>query len=168
MHDGYLFTLGICGSSGGAAVAVLDAMLAALPPVKRAAYLGEIIVSEELPGFADPLAAPIGADIADAELLLLVTPLVGGALPPRLRDLDWLDPAPPAQGDRFVALVILGDGPETALASLYASVERVGARLAGTIRLPAKPDLAQAMDAAAELARAAYAMARAQHPGSLG
>jgi hypothetical protein len=85
MHDGYIFTLGICGSASAAspATAVLDAMLAVLPPVKRAAYLGEVVALEALATQRDELIAACIADVTDAELLLLVTPTHGGVPPQR-------------------------------------------------------------------------------------
>ncbi|NTU84737.1 MAG: hypothetical protein HGA45_36135, partial [Chloroflexales bacterium] len=68
MHDGYIFTLGICGSASmsGPAQGCLDLMLATLSPVKRAAYLGEIRVSEGAPSLDDPLRGPVAGAIADA------------------------------------------------------------------------------------------------------
>lgn len=169
MHDGYLFTLGICGSASdsGPAPAILDAMLAALPPVKRAAYLGEVLISEGQPSFDDPLTAAIAADIADAELLLVVVPLLGGALPGRIHTLAQLKPAPPVQGGRFAVLVSLGaSGPET-LRSLHEMLARAGAQLAGELLLPLDTDPTSAAHEASTLARQAYSLARAQHPEAL-
>ncbi len=71
MHDGYLFTLGICGSADedDPAPEVLSALLGQLPPVKRAAFLGPLP-----PGQPDALLADIVADMRDAELIVIVTP----------------------------------------------------------------------------------------------
>ncbi|PMP80736.1 MAG: hypothetical protein C0184_09045, partial [Chloroflexus aggregans] len=71
MHDGYLFTLGICGSAAedDPAPEVLSALLGAIPPVKRAAFLG-VLPSEQ----PDLLVAEIVADMRDAELIVMVTP----------------------------------------------------------------------------------------------
>jgi hypothetical protein len=87
MHDGYIFTLGICGtaSASSPALRLLDAMLAALPPVKRAALLGDIVLLDQGGKLDDPLLDPIVRDMVDAELLLIVTPVwPGEQLPPRL------------------------------------------------------------------------------------
>ncbi|MCG8351863.1 MAG: hypothetical protein MI924_29205 [Chloroflexales bacterium] len=77
MHDGYIFTLGICGTSSASSPApmLLDAMLAALPPVKRAALLGDIMLLDHGGKPNDPLLDPIVRDMVDAELLLIVTPV---------------------------------------------------------------------------------------------
>lgn len=111
MHDGYLFTLGICGTaaSNSPAPALLDAMLAALPPVKRAALLGEVLPMAADGTLHDTLIEPIAADIADAELLIVVTPVLpGGVLPLRLeallRRMEARYP-PPALAGKFLALV---------------------------------------------------------------
>lgn len=87
MHDGYIFTLGICGSASPStpAPALLDAMLSALPPVKRAALLGEIMPLDGAGQPYDPLLDPIIQDLRDAEVILMVTPLSSsGRLPARL------------------------------------------------------------------------------------
>jgi len=165
MHDGYLFTLGICGSASdsGAAPAILDAMLAALPPVKRAAYLGEVLISEGAPSLDDPLAGPLLADVADAELLLVVTPTPGDRPPPRLQALARalaVAPLPPAE--RLLVVVTLGAADPAALAAGFA-----GAALAGALQLPADAAADAAIPRAAELARAAYARARALRPHAL-
>jgi hypothetical protein len=170
MHDGYLFTLGVCGgaSASGPAPACLDLMLAALPPVKRAAYLGEVLVSEGEPSFDDPLLAPILGDIADAEVLLLSVPLPGGALPARLAALARaLAAAPPPPRRRFAALVAFSDGPPTALWPLRHALEAIDCPLLGEIIAPADAQVAAIADEAAALAREAYARARALHPEAL-
>jgi hypothetical protein len=169
MHDGYLFTLGVCGSASdsGPAPACLDGMLAALPPVKRAAYLGEILLSEGAPSLDDPLTAPLLADIADAELLLIVTPLPGGALPARLLGLARaLEAAPPA-GERLAAIVTVGEGADTALRPLRLALARAGATIVGELRGHEAAGMAEIASSAAGLARAAYAMARERNPGAL-
>jgi hypothetical protein len=170
MHDGYLFTLGICGSanSSGPAPACLDAMLAALPPVKRAAYLGEVLLSEGEPSFDDPLLAPLLADIADAELLLLVTPLPGGALPPRLTALAHaLAEQLPCAVPRFVALVLLGTVQESALAPLRGALAAASATGIGELHLNPDTPPDELHTQAVALAREGYARARALHPEAL-
>lgn len=109
MHDGYLFTIGICGSASASnpAPALLDAMLAALPPVKRAALLGEVLPLAADGTLSDPLLDAVVQDIADAELLLFVTPLPpNGQLPARLEALlqraDALLPPGALAGKRAV------------------------------------------------------------------
>jgi len=164
MHDGYIFTLGVCGSASdsGPAPACLDAMLAALPPVKRAAYLGEVLVSEGAPSLADPLTAPLLAEIADAELLLLVTPLPGGALPARVRALaNGLSAAPPLARPRLAALVAFGNAA-TALLPLRHALALAGVELLGELVAPAV-----SIEDAVSLARRAYAQARLLQPDAL-
>lgn len=166
MHDGYIFTLGICGSAGGPAQACLDAMLAALPPVKRAAYLGEVLRSDGAPSLADPLTLPLLGEIADAELLLVVAPLPGGVLPPRLRALAQALLAAPLAGPRFAALVAFANDAG-ALASLRNALASAGATLVGELRFPTDAADELWLPAAIELARAAYAQARTLHPEAL-
>jgi hypothetical protein len=169
MHDGYLFTLGVCGSaSGGPAQHCLDAMLAALPPVKRAAYLGEVLVSESAPSLRDPLVAPLLAEIADAELLLAATPLPGGLLPPRLRALAEAIIAAPPAGPRFAVLISFADNlVARTLDPLRAAFAACGATLIGELQFPADAPAAVWKGDATELARAAYARARSLHPEAL-
>jgi hypothetical protein len=188
MHDGYIFTLGIAGSAGGPVAACLDIMLAALPPVKRAAYLGDVLTSVELPSLDDPFLTLILGDVADAEVLLIVTPFLVGRLPPRLTALAHTTPS--ADRQRFAALVTLGDGDATPLrAWLHAANAEICAELAlpanghapGPPHWAAPTDFPHASavsdappygrpDAVAPLAacaRAAYAAARALHPSAL-
>ena len=89
MHDGYLFTLGIGGTAAGnhPAPALLSHALGSIPPVKRAALLGEVVLHAGLPTGADPLIDQVLIDIRDAELLFIVTPVVEGHLPLRLQQL---------------------------------------------------------------------------------
>jgi hypothetical protein len=187
MHDGYIFTLGIAGSAGGPTAHCLDVMLAALPPVKRAAYLGDVLTSPGLPSLDDPLTAPILADVADAEVLLIVTSFLGGRLPPRLAAL--VRTTPPADRRRFAALVTLGAGDaaplrtwlNTANAQICAelALSAMGhahppyrhpggyRRPAGASLEPPPTDPANPTDQLAACARAAYAAARAVHPSAL-
>jgi hypothetical protein len=170
MHDGYIFTLGICGgaSASGPAPACLDLMLAALAPVKRAAYLGEVLVSEGAPSFDDPLLGPVTADIADAEVLLLSVPLPGGTLPARVAALARaLEAAPPPQRRRFVALVAFTDGTTAALWPLRHALEEAGCELLSELYAPADAEVATIAEEAAALASEAYARARALNPEAL-
>ncbi|MBX0328886.1 hypothetical protein K2Z83_14495 [Oscillochloris sp. ZM17-4] len=171
MHDGYIFTIGICGSASdsGLAPACLDTMLAALPPVKRAALLGEVLLFTGAPDLDDPMRDPIRADIADAELLLIVTPLLGGGLPARLRGLARAVAAsPPPARQRFVALAAVGPRDDAALAPLRRLCAAAGAEIVGELWVD---DGAQLGDAdrgrLEELARAAYARARTVAPEAL-
>ena len=164
MHDGYIFTLGVCGSASasGPAPACLDAMLAALPPVKRAAYLGEVLTSDGAPSLADPLTAPLLADLADAELLLLVTPLPGGVLPNRLRALaSGLFATPPPARPRLAVLVAFGDAP-AALQPLRHALGLAGVELREELVAPVV-----SIEDAVSLARRAYAQARLLQPHAL-
>lgn len=170
MHDGYIFSLGICGSASlsGPAPACLDLMLAALPPVKRAAYLGEVLISEGDPSFADPLRDPVLADIGDAEVLLLATPLPGGALPPRLAALAHaLAAAAPAGKRRFAALVAFTDGSTEPLWPLRHALEAAGCDILAELYAPADAELEAIAAEVVELARTTYGRARAMHPEAL-
>jgi hypothetical protein len=172
MHDGYIFTIGICGSASdsGLAPACLDVMLAALPPVKRAALLGEVLLFEGLPDLGDPLSDPICADIADAELLLVVTPLSGGVAPARLRALARaVVAAPPPARPRFAALVALGPQGDAALAPLRRLCAAAGATIVGELWLSAEEeDIGDTVRRQlGDLARAAYAQARGLAPEAL-
>ena len=170
MHDGYIFTLGICGSASenGPAPGCLDLMLAALAPVKRAAYLGEILLSEGVPSFADPLLAPIATDIADAEVLLFATPLPGGTLPTRLLALARIrERVPPPPRRRFAVLVAFTDGSTAALWPLRYALEAAAIEILGELYAPADADRAAIDAEATALARFAYARACASYPGTL-
>lgn len=109
MHDGYLFTLGICGTASGSspAPALIGAMLRAIPPVKRAALLGEVLLLDDPTIFADPLRETVLADIRDAELLLIVSPLRSGRLPGRLTQLLKVAAEMPL-GGKHALVVLLG------------------------------------------------------------
>ncbi len=99
MHDGYIFTLGICGTASASSVApaLLGMMMTVLPPVKRAAYLGDVLRlngSKDLPHpTRDHLLDEVLADMYDAELLLLVSPIHiransgAASLPARMQNL---------------------------------------------------------------------------------
>jgi len=170
MHDGYLFTLGICGSAndGGPARRCLDAMLAALPPVKRAAYLGEVLISADAPSFDDPLLAPLLTDIADAEVLLVVTPLPGGGLPPRLRALfEALAATPLPARRRFVALVAVGDGSTDGLWPVRHALEALDAENIGELYAGAGTDVEDLLAEAVQLARSTFSRAHFAHPHAL-
>jgi hypothetical protein len=163
MHDGYIFTIGIAGSAGGAAAACLDLMLAALPPVKRAAYLGAVFTHDGLPSLSDPLTAPIWADIADAEVLLIATPLPGGRLPARLHALTLQHVFVPRP--RFAALVTFGAGDAYALEQW---LHAIPVTLCGQLHLPEQESLSTAhISAIRELARSAYYNARELLPHAL-
>jgi|HigsolmetaAR202D_1030399.scaffolds.fasta_scaffold00005_99 Predicted flavoprotein len=90
MHDGYLFTLGICGTASSASIApnLLTAMMKAIRPVKRVAHLGDIRPLQSDGSLTkDSFLEEVVDDIPDAEALLIVTPLLHGGLPPRLQAL---------------------------------------------------------------------------------
>ncbi len=170
MHDGYLFTLGICGSANdsGPARECLNAMLAALPPVKRAAYLGEVLISDTAPSLDDPLTTPLLADIADAEVLLVVTPLPGGHLPARLHGLvEALNAAPPPVRRRFVALVAIGDDSTHGLWPLRHALDLVEAECIGELYVGAATDPDELIAEAVALARQAFSRAHHMHPDAL-
>lgn len=169
MHDGYIFTLGLCGSAtgGGPAPALLDLMLAAIPPVKRAAYLGEVFDSLEQPAH-DPLSEPVRADLADAELLLLTTPLPGGFLPTRLRKLaDLIATTSFPHKRRFAALVVCTDGALDGLWPLRHALEVADIEILHEVYVAAAADPVALADELRELAQIAYGRARALHPEAL-
>ncbi|NTV64626.1 MAG: hypothetical protein HGA65_13995 [Oscillochloris sp.] len=169
MHDGYIFTIGICGSTGGLAPTCLDAMLAALPPVKRAALLGEVLLSEGAPDLHDPLVEPIRADIADAELLLIVTPVLGTALPTRLYELARrVIITPPPTRPRHALLVILGQCDEAALTPLRHLCAAAEARIVSELWVKDEDTLSDEQRKQLEyLTRAAYEIARGLVPEAL-
>ncbi|NNJ11875.1 hypothetical protein EKD04_016200 [Chloroflexales bacterium ZM16-3] len=171
MHDGYIFTIGICGSASdsGLAPACLGAMLAALPPVKRAALLGEVLLFEGAPDLDDPLIDPIRADIADAELLLIVTPVSGERIPGRLGGLARaMVDAPPPPRPRYAALVAVGRRDEPSLAPLRRLCAAAGAELVGELWVEDGEQLGdEALRQLGDLAREAYARARALEPEAL-
>ncbi|NJN19317.1 MAG: hypothetical protein HC822_25240 [Oscillochloris sp.] len=169
MHDGYLFILGICGSSSGSgpAPAVLDAALAAVPPVKRAAYFGEVLVSDGAPNLVDPLVNPVIADIADAEVLVIVTPLPGGRLPPALGRLAGASLATPAQGRRFIVFVAFGDDSADPFRRLRMNLHNSGAQIVGEIQAPYDCPAEVVIPQVIGLIRQAYQCARTEHPEAL-
>ncbi|NTW01195.1 MAG: NAD(P)H-dependent oxidoreductase [Oscillochloris sp.] len=169
MHDGYIFTIGICGSANGLAPACLDIMLSALPPVKRAALLGEVLLFEGTPSLDDPLIGPIRADIADAELLVLVTPVLGNDIPTRLHTLaNAMNIAPPPASPRFAVLVIIGPHNNAALSSLRHICTMAGATVIGELWVEDTGNLSIEIERLlATLARVAYTQAHSLHPEAL-
>jgi len=175
MHDGYIFTLGICGSTraGHPALILLEAMLCALPPVKRAAHLGEVLLLEQDQQIHDPLRDPVLADMRDAEVLLIVTPLHTANLPFRLAGLLDYAGDLAAGGLRGKIAVLVGIDPGTppkpaSLALLQRFCDDAGITVAGKLMLtedqavePTTPDRV------ADLARQAYALARQDLPDAL-
>lgn len=111
MHDGYVYTLGICGSAAAnsPAPALLDALLAALPPVKRAALLGEVVPLDANGRLSDPLVPLVVNDMRDAELILIVTPVSASSLPLRLTVcLDYAEPLATASMLRGKVAILVG------------------------------------------------------------
>lgn len=154
MHDGYLFTLGICGSADedDPAPEVLSALLGQLPPVKRAAFLGLLPL-----GQPDTLLADIVADMRDAELIVIVTPATAPQLPARLNDLLRAAYAADLAG-RYAALVAVGPHAATVLNELRAAVATCGFTIAGGFALAADTPLPHAaIQAAYQTARATLA-----------
>lgn len=176
MHDGYIFTLGICGSTTAEhpALLLLDVMLKALPPVKRAAHLGEVLQLEKNHQLRDPLLDPLREDLRDAEVVLVVTPLHGATLPFRLAALlnyvHDLITVGMLRG-KVAALVGIGTAdmvPPAALALLERFCKDAGMPVAGTVFLTeAQATLPATVDSLQELARHAYALARQHLPDAL-
>lgn len=189
MHDGYLFTLGMCGTAAASnpAPAVLNSMLGALPPVKRAALLGEVLSLDSGGALHDPLLAQVAADMRDAELLLFVTPVYRSPsrgdmrLPARLAALLQAA-ALLAQAERWpgkhaalVAVVSGDDNPTSAdndthtvdhaiyRQAVFAPLQRfcvvAGIRIGGTAIVPA-PDSTQAAAPAPDVLADVQALAR--------
>lgn len=193
MHDGYIFTLGVCGTTttSSPAPALLNSMLAALPPVKRAALLSTVRIQRDDPPSAvpdDPLLDAVVADMHDAELLLFVTPIIHGsastALPTCLHML--LERAQPlaAAGvlhGRVAALVGVEAAEQveqagaldriiykqTIFAPLHRFCVAAGIQVAGTILLAAESDAAVGTPPAQALAQRAYAQVRQRLPHAL-
>lgn len=154
MHDGYLFTLGICGSADedDPAPEVLSALLGQLPPVKRAAFLGP-----SPSGQPDALLTDIVADMRDAELIVIVTPATVPQLPARLNDLLRAAYAADLSG-RYAALVAIGPHAAAVLNELRAAVVTCGFTLAGAFALTTDTPLPHTgIQAAYKVARAALA-----------
>lgn len=170
MHDGYLFTLGICGTASGASPApqLLDALLSVLPPVKRAALLGEVRLLATTGQPEDPLLAPILADCRDAELLLLVTPPVGTQLPPRLANVLNQAIAGGSSWQGKTALLVVVGAAEPALLALDETCRRLGATVV-TAQLIAEAEAGdpQVIEQLQAATRAAYATARQTIPHAL-
>ncbi|MBP1466956.1 hypothetical protein EYB53_014680 [Candidatus Chloroploca sp. M-50] len=170
MHDGYIFTLGICGSTmaSGPAPASLDLMLAALSPVKRAAYFGEVLITTDLPSLDDPLTTPVLNDIVDADILLITTPLPGGKLPARMHALVRLvEQAAPVRRRRFAAIVAFTDGTTEGLWPLRHALESAAIEILGEIYAPAEADLDELAPDLVSLAHMVYGRAHALHPEAL-
>jgi len=151
MHDGYLFTLGICGSAAedDPAPEVLSTLLGAIPPVKRAAFLG--VLPTEQP---DPLVSEIVADMRDAELIVIVTPASTPQLPARLNDLLRAACATDL-GEHYAVLVAIGPYAASVLPALQAVVTQCDLVVTGTAALAADDP------APIEVVRTAYTTARA-------
>lgn len=170
MHDGYIYTLGICGSASGSGPAppCLDLLLAALPPVKRAAYLGEVMLSGGAPSLVDPLIEPVRADIDAAELLIIVTALPGDRLPARLAALvHAIEQEPPSVARRFALLVVFADASLAGLWPLRHALEHAAIELLNEIYLSTASDPQLIADELITVARQAYGRARAMHPEAL-
>lgn len=171
MHDGYLFTLGICGTASGSSPApdMLGAMLRAIPPVKRAALLGEVLLLDDPAIFADPLRDVLLADLGDAELLLIVSPLRLGRLPGRLTQLLKFAAEMPL-GGKHALVVLLGtaeDRLRTAEQVISRLIEPSGIQIIET--LTASDELISPTEQAAIEAATlrAYHIARALRPNLL-
>lgn len=145
MHDGYVYTFGICTTTSGPAATLLNTLLAALPPVKRAAFLSD---------FTADSAQLYAAEWHDAELVLLVVPL------DRIADAAvglWVEGiAAHLHEARAAALVIgIGDGDTAQLDALAATLAQRGCATACCVT----PALHDTHDLVAAV-QAAYAQAR--------
>ena len=164
MHDDYLFTLGVCGTASDAsrAPALLNAMLGAIPPVKRAALLGDVRRLDDPSNIGgDGLLDEVAADFADAELLIIATPAVAGDVPPRLADLLAMaaHEVRPTLPKHALLLATDEEGDESgalALARLVAWCEQCGVSVAAQVALPLATADAEALEQARTFAKAAY------------
>ncbi len=176
MHDGYIFTLGICGVAADShpAPALLDALMAALPPVKRAAFLGDVLPINDAGAVYDPLLEPIINDIADAETVLIVAPLRTDGPPARLihileqaaRSDAVIQPRP-----RFAVLVGIASNSDAApelLAPARDCCDQLGIAVASaqiiSIAEAVDPTMQQAL---LDQVRHVYLQARARYPDAL-
>lgn len=150
MHDGYLFTLGICGSAeeDDPAPVILNQLLAALPPVKRAAFLGRLPSDQP-----DQLLADVVADMRDAELIIIVAPATTPQLPNRLDNLLRATYAAGISG-RYALLVTIGRHAPAVLQQLQAVTATCG------LMITAAHALADHDPPPVTSAQAAYATAR--------
>jgi hypothetical protein len=164
MHDGYLFTLGICGATSDASRApgLLNEMLAAIPPVKRAALLSDVRRLDDPSNIdGDGLLDEASTDFADAELLLLVTPAVAGDVAPRMAALLAMaaHEVLPNLPKHAVLLATDEEGDESAalaLARLEAWCAQCGVTVEAQIALPLTADTEEALAMAGAAALAAY------------
>lgn len=169
MHDGYLFTLGICGTASGnsAAPALLGRMLAAIPPVKRAALLGEIVLLDDPDRFADPMLEAVLAEMDDAELLLIVTPTRHGRLPARLEELLTQATTRQLQGKYALAIILReADMTTTVVGTIRRFAALSGLHLIATLELSEQSLDPQACVELEALARRAYDAARTLAPNA--
>lgn len=165
MHDGYLFTLGICGTASSASIApgLLTAMMRLIRPVKRVAHLGDICPLQADGSLAnDSFLEEVVDDIPDAEALLIVTPVLHRGLPPRLQALLTCASerlAASAFAEMIAGLVCVGGDPadrEVAELAVRRWCDQHQITLGGVLALPdALLDPAE-QELALELARQVY------------
>ncbi len=193
MHDGYIFTLGICGTAAASspAPALLGAMLVALPPVKRAAYLGDVLRlngSRDLPHPThDKLLDEVLADLHDAELLLIVSPIFfhpvthAVSVPARMQHLLERARTLPAAAlrDKWAVLVSLANPHHAHLVQqldpaqhpLHTFCAAVGITVVASHHVATDTtdrDTAQVLQALlADKARTAYSLIRTHYPDAL-
>lgn len=165
MHDGYLFTLGVCGTASAASVApaLLDAMMHALPPVKRVALLGDVLLIGDADDLSrDEMLDQIAGDLPDAEAFLVVTPVVHRGLPPRLQAaLRRAGERAGAHGlsDTIAALVCVGGDSadrEAAEVAFRRWCDSHDVALGGVLMLPDEPMDELVLREAVRLARETY------------
>ena len=173
MHDGYLFILGLCGTASGTSLAptLLSAMLKTVPPVKRAALLGEVTLLDDWRSTDDHLLLAAIDDMADAELLLLVTPARTHGLPLRFQQL--LRQSSQTLGKRlagrYAVLAVIAEGgdPAAALTELGEYAEHVGLVVAERLCIGADLSEAEALALGNAAALRAYRAARTLAPHAL-
>lgn len=142
MHDGYLFTIGV-GEVGDATAPILLAAMAALPPVKRVALLGDVRPYDGRVQRGDMLDGVLD-DLRDAELAVLAVPAPPWGLSGRLTALLDRTIALASQGSlRGLEVVALVAGPGAALGSerlqAWGTVAGMRLHIMGTATLPDDP-----------------------------
>jgi hypothetical protein len=109
MHDGYVYTLGLTNAVDGPAARLINDALAALPPVKRAAFV---------PTVSADSATALAAELQDAELLICVA--AGGQAAVE----EWLTAALSAVTAPLPGLAVL-IGCDISSAELHSTAERL-------------------------------------------
>lgn len=173
MHNGSLFTLGICGTTAGNSIALklLDTLLSGIPgESKRAAFLGEVTPLDEQGAFSHPLIAPVIAAMEHAELLLMVTPIAHQTIPAHLATLiHGAEPLVDAGSLRGTVALLVGVSDsahdDASLTLLEEFCVRARIEIAGVIFIPETFAFDEEQCTSLRtLAQHAYTQAQKSHP----